>query len=1427
MDDSRVDDDYNILFEGSLTPEMLKELDLADGIPILPPANTYVETHNSGIGTSSQAEDALLESNSQQSQDESESRSTSNEIMPNPPRKRGRPKGSRNKQPKAVKQVSMLSNAESTSEVVRRPVGRPRKQPTPHGVSIELGKQMISGSSGAPFRSHTPRDAMVTAKGTHTSMTPPQQLRSTTRTANNACIPVNQPAPSSFALPSIAPTQPVRSPWTSSGPTISSPEHLEHCIIPGEDSQREVEDDEVDADDEEVDVEDEEESDWIGQAAQDEDVVDEVDPAHGKPSVPADGSSSHCRPHRPRRPPPDWLKSEFQTKLEDSSPDLRDSKLLPLYRDHHTFWFPRPSSYFVLKRSSISPQDLLVPRFFLWDPAALCDIPCPNCKTKLNCHAYIPYPRRCVDLCKNFWIIGYRYRCPTCRHPTSKKYTITFQSWDSRILAKLPRSLAAEFPARLSHRSGISNVTFAMMRSAFQNGMGPKQFADALRVQHLQRYEELHVQYLHELVTRQGLAEWRGKKFIDFLPFDDRSLQGPHGFTPSPRWLRDMYDKLIEEHSSDFRQHTAMLSADICAIDHSHKITKHIARVNGVQVFTAVLSMTNRDGQLRICDLVATKSHSQFELAMQQMDESLDLYGLPKPLAFYTDATLDRHFLETCLEPLSLPDDVHVFVKSTTLAIDDAIRTILEALSPDDDTMCIAVSFDSEWNVEMTTDGHIVGRGKTAVIQIAYEKRVYILQISGMLAEDKLPHQFKLLLAHPRVLKVSRMVNAVLQYLEAACGTNEHFTGGVELAKYAKERLVVPTATCSLSDLAAAVLKKRLDKKVTSQVSMSWENDNLSMEQSNYAALDAYASLAIFDALSEIDVPKHLPPGSLIPNTPIILYNDDNTRVIAHGHLSGHLSSLSFGGISITSSRTAVDVTEILVPGAIVRVHGKRALRDFGTLPFTVVCLRSHVRISPAGESKSLHQSPHYAPPPILRPLFPHPEPATEADSETNLTIPDGPSIGALVLETDVSETSEVSMSSHADSHSRYADPSSVIEGNEILDPVPTEWNTNVRTRVMKDLFHVFNMFYISAAHGLRREFASASQLGLLRSIHLKHGIVLFEAVLRGYGDIANGSSPHRNNFTLLSISFLSDPPGVALFTTLGVDKKAGGLPIYRCCRGTNFTEGGVHTHLCSHLPSSGASIRHVHASLLDFVLQHNLLVGTFNTTGQCYRGHPHQFMEDYRMGKRQSLCRNFEVIGILPIPDDIQTSCGMAPFEASLDSKQQHHFLAHMHNTRKPVLPIHTVAERNLFSSLMREHEAFNVPSGVPRWKDAVKVWNRYADENVDIFYKAQQLTVFHSDWKTSLNVRETLSLSLTARKPVLNVIQNPRRSALAPAIPQHPLKPHQVNEGFLAITDGSPEASTSTAHASGSMSTLTAEALAHKQVAESVLDSRPVKKH
>ncbi len=279
-----------------------------------------------------------------------------------------------------------------------------------------------------------------------------------------------------------------------------------------------------------------------------------------------------------RRPLPEWLMSLFNHKLAES--ERRENGLPPLYYHHQSFWFPRVSTFFLLKHTTCTPAEFFNPQFFLWYPISLCKqsgIPCPNCKTPLQRHGPIHRPRRCIGMESPFWIIGYRYRCSQCRHPHSQKNTVTFCSWDSRILSVLPRALALEFPAILSHRSGLSKETFGVMRTCFQNGMGPKQFSDALLVQHLRRYDMLHLQYLHSVIVQNTvITRLFDRTFKAFPPFDDTSINGYNGFIPSAQWLRDTYDQFVESHQHELNQHTALLTANICAIDHSHKVSHYL-----------------------------------------------------------------------------------------------------------------------------------------------------------------------------------------------------------------------------------------------------------------------------------------------------------------------------------------------------------------------------------------------------------------------------------------------------------------------------------------------------------------------------------------------------------------------------------------------------------------------------------------------------------------------------------------------------------------------------------------------------------------------------------------------------------------------------------------------------------------------------------
>jgi len=438
-------------------------------------------------------------------------------------------------------------------------------------------------------------------------------------------------------------------------------------------------------------------------------------------------------------PPP--VKDQYEKHLQYLRQTPHGSKPR-LYEINKTFWLPHQANFFHLNTSNKPcPSQLYNHHWFYWDPDHLVEggLKCPNCSSRLHRHGFTR-PRRVVDLQYVFYIIGQRHRCPQCRNTKTNEHSVTFNSWDPRIVQRLPHALAAEFPAWLSHRNAIADSVLALMRTCFQYGMGSKQFSNCLGVLHQRHFDTIHAQYLDGILSRKGDSD-QSTSYQPFGTFEDP--QRYCGFVPSSKWLHGMYDKLIETHGTQIDQKTAMCSGEICAIDHSHKITKQIVKLNGETVFSATLTVTNEFGEVRILAFVATKSHAQFESALLKMKASLEMFGHKQPQIFYTDNPVaDKQFLERIfpsltenvvpvekyprLKSLKLPDDVDVSPQSSASGIEEALAKITDDLNVDDETSYVVVGFDAEWNVDFQKG---CSQKPTAIIQIAYQKWVHVLQV--------------------------------------------------------------------------------------------------------------------------------------------------------------------------------------------------------------------------------------------------------------------------------------------------------------------------------------------------------------------------------------------------------------------------------------------------------------------------------------------------------------------------------------------------------------------------------------------------------------------------------------------------------------------------------------------------------------------------
>ena len=197
-----------------------------------------------------------------------------------------------------------------------------------------------------------------------------------------------------------------------------------------------------------------------------------------------------------------------------------------------------------------------------------------------------------------------------------------------------------------------------------------------------------------------------------------------------------------------------------------------------------------------------------------------------------------------------------------------------------------------------------------------------------------------------------------------------------------------------------------------------------------------------------------------------------------------------------------------------------------------------------------------------------------------------------------------------------------------------------------------------------------------------------------------------KNLLKTVQMGYLSDPPGISLYYTVGVDRKVGGLPVWRCCRGTNFVEGGVHHSIRDCFPPSGITARHAVNRLNFFMLKHNLFVGTPNRTGKRWNGHceiweynhlqqitektrdlvpDSQIIDGWQNGDMYE--PTTEVFGILPIPEVIRSKSAMLPYIQDLEVDIRHLYLASKQGTKYAVINIHTAGEQNLFHTLMKEN--------------------------------------------------------------------------------------------------------------------------------------------
>lgn len=913
----------------------------------------------------------------------------------------------------------------------------------------------------------------------------------------------------------------------------------------------------------------------------------------------------------------------------------------------------------LMSSSSENPSAFYLPKVLVFAPHASkrsgdtkC---CPRCGgNKVYGDGWSQF-RRIIDVNDCFFVIGQRYRCQA-RHPNN-----TFVAWDERLLRATPPHILALLPVILTRKLGVSQALMDLMRSLVDSGMGP--FAEMIKENHTREHHRRELAYLSRL-ERLRPDPSTGQRTMSACrsPPPHFSLfstqDGYNGCYGSLGYFRSVYVREMAKLEPRLKRHSAALPARVLSGDHFFKIIKCNFTFKGKRLFMAAYSLVNENTEVMAAVLTQSKSMDELRVLLEGVQRRLIAIGMPPAQVevFYTDnPTAEAPFLESVYPGLSksavplagfggrsseavlasrseldFPADHYmeyvVNRDAAALAIDVFRRDLLDdarqrAVPP-------VMGLDAEWDISPGSSRRL------QVLQLSSRTQTLVLHLSRMAS---IPHQLGALLVDPGVGKAGKMIAGDAAKLDAEWSLPVR--GWFELGMYAKERKPIPNAGISLAALTEVLLDRTLNK--SEQLRFGNWSAPLSNDAQRYAGLDAYASLAVYEAARTM---RSATPGpnATVEGVRVFLTDTCGLRRVA-------ICSVVRDSMNVAADAVKVRLEKVLLPGYVVPKIGlqpSRALRDIaadgaskGTKQVFAVS-RRHLRdvahpvekrrtedlrrgrlVRAALEERDETYD-------ALGPL----EEATRRVIRTGVVdgtgeeIPDGGVPDIDEQEDDVERSAadedylDIALTSGLESGYVPRGMLSGVRGDvmhamdRVLRRVPKNHGaTQMFARCLTHAMLVFNKGDADAARRVAAERIPALSWDEVLYRHSKWvqarvrrvvpppGVLAarIQRVCRLFEPVQDASTKQlllnaagkravRQVVKMAADGWLSDLPGVGLYTLRGRDQD--NLPLWPCSRGMNSNEGSVHQKLVKNFGNmSGASAELVHFALLEWIHRHNL----------------------------------------------------------------------------------------------------------------------------------------------------------------------------------------------------------------------------------------------
>jgi hypothetical protein len=626
--------------------------------------------------------------------------------------------------------------------------------------------------------------------------------------------------------------------------------------------------------------------------------------------------------------------------------------------------------------SLLDRGDFALPNVMVWGPERrfpqLYPHERPACKFHAGNYSCVRhlgishYPRRCYGARKTTAVYPFRYECEVRRKQnenTAQKLTYTFHSTDPEVIAAAPPYVQAQWREHgfcLTFKGGVSYKLIDQGRALLANGAGASGFVRMIKESYQQRHHH-HGKMWRSYVNHSKNNDIKRKKRSLYFDSDDPRAELR---APSLTYMLKVILSEIELRIPYYTARMQMVFGKCLSADHSHKVAK-VVLIAGERAFEGIYTVMNEFGKVLGFWFVNGTTLAEVEIALRGIDARYNLNGLRGPELFTTDRCCDeREFFEgtgnhekkpifssfASSEPNSMLQVGQVEVevggevgceadspkgqvtekKYLTLAktpivvsthdVAEATVATIVRMCKEKSWDCIAI--DSEWEVlygVSRQQREIRKRLGPDVFQVGLpDGSTFVFKIRSY---GRFPPALKKLLESENIKKVAHTISADASRLGEV---GVVLAAGINLPEMAKQRGVVPRANNSLATVVQALFS--CDLKKGSVRTSDWASNELTEEQRDYAALDAYAHMFCYLKLAAMPYvdPKAVPAPKIadVPQgTKVLLYNDQHSQVLASGSVVRQACGFALGGHIpvVFKDKVVVQVSQsdVRVPAAV------------------------------------------------------------------------------------------------------------------------------------------------------------------------------------------------------------------------------------------------------------------------------------------------------------------------------------------------------------------------------------------------------------------------------------------------------------------------------------------------------------------------------